>query len=501
MTVDLTTLGLVEASEGVKNRQFSSRELTQAYIEKIRKTDKKLNAYLEVFDDALDQADLVDQAVRNSSRIDLERKFGAVGGVPIALKDNILVRGKYTAAASRILDGYKATYDAFVVDRLREKYAIVLGHTNCDEFAMGSSTEHSAHGPTKNPHDTSCVPGGSSGGSAAAVAAGLCGGALGTDTGGSIRQPAAFCGVVGLKPTYGAVSRNGIIAMASSLDQVGPLASRVRDTKALYEAITAHDSRDATCFTVDAKKMYPAQGQTRRIAVPKGFVNEGLHTDVRENFERTLALLKKDGYTIEQIDLAYIDKALAVYYVVMPAEASTNLARYDGVRFGLHEDGKDLLADYIHTRTEGFGDEVLRRILLGTFVLSSGYYDAYYRKAMAVRYKITEELRSVFAQGFDAIATPTAPTPAYKIGEKAKDPLAMYLGDIFTVPANIAGLPSISVPAGFSQQGLPIGIQLTSDILQEDLLCTVAADTEKVWDDELVDTEQYRTHMHSCKSF
>ncbi|MDP3988761.1 MAG: Asp-tRNA(Asn)/Glu-tRNA(Gln) amidotransferase subunit GatA [bacterium] len=485
MSTDLTLLSLIEASEGIKNRQFSSRELTEAYVEKIRKSDKKLNAFLEVFEDVYDQADLVDQAVRGSSRIHLEQKFGSIGGVPIALKDNILVRGKYTAAASRILDGYKATYDSFVVLQLRKTYAIVLGHTNCDEFAMGGTTEHSAHGPTRNPHNHEYVPGGSSGGSAAAVAAKLCGGALGSDTGGSIRQPASFCGVVGLKPTYGRVSRNGIIAMASSLDQVGPMAPSVRDTKALFDAIRGHDPRDATSLTDGYIRTVGPQLHTKRIAVPQGFVDEGLHPEVKAHFERTLVLLEKNGYAIDFVNLEYIDKALAVYYIIMPAEASTNLARYDGMRYGLHEQGKDLLADYINTRTEGFGNEVRRRILLGTFVLSAGYYDAYYRKAMAVRYKIQEELRGVFAKGYDAIITPTAPTPAYPIGEKIDDPLSMYLGDIFTVPANIAGLPSISVPAGLSKDGLPIGVQFTGDLLQEDLLFALATDTEMAWDGEV----------------
>ena len=285
MKTDLTELSLFEASDGVKNRQFSAREITEAYVEKIKKTDKKLNAFLEVFDNVYDQADLVDQAVRNSSRVDLEQKFGGVGGVPIAVKDNILVNGKYTAAASRILDGYRATYDAHVIKNLKDKYAIVLGHTNCDEFAMGGSTEHSAHGPTRNPYDLERVAGGSSGGSAAAVAAGLCGGALGTDTGGSIRQPASFCGVVGFKPTYGMVSRSGVVALASSFDQVGPFAARVRDTKALYDVIAGNDPRDATSF---ASTKRPKVIPTKVLGVPTSFLEEGLHPDVKENFETTL---------------------------------------------------------------------------------------------------------------------------------------------------------------------------------------------------------------------
>lgn len=489
MKTDLTELSLIEISDGVKNRQFSCREVTEAYVDKIRKTDKKLNAFLEVFDDVYEQADLVDQTVRNSSRIDLEQKFGGVGGVPIAIKDNILVQGKYTAAASRILDGYKATYDAKVISNLKNKYAVVLGHTNCDEFAMGGSTEHSAHGPTRNPYDLDRVPGGSSGGSAAAVAARLCGGALGTDTGGSVRQPAAFTGIVGFKPTYGSISRSGVIAMASSLDQVGTFATRVRDTHALNEVLVGYDPKDATSFPDSLRSQAARQPHAKVLGVPQAFVEEGLHPDVKANFEKTLSLLQAAGYTIEPVDLNYIKAAIAVYYVLMPAEASTNLARYDGVKYGLHEDGADLLDDYIRTRAEGFGNEVRRRILLGTFVLSSGYYDAYYRKAMAVRYKMREELQAVFARGIDAIITPTAPTPAFKIGEKLDDPLSMYLEDIFTTPANIMGLPAISVPAGLSQEGLPIGVQLMGNAHQDELLFTVASDVEAVWDAHLTQEE------------
>lgn len=481
----LTELTLKEASDGVKNRTFSARELTEAYVKKIEKTDKKLNAFLEVFDDVYEQADAVDQVVRNSQRVDLEKKFGAVGGVPIALKDNILIKGKFTAASSRILDGHRATYDAFVTKRLKDKHAILLGHTNCDEFAMGGSTEHSAHGPTRNPYNTDLVPGGSSGGSAVAVAAKLCGGALGTDTGGSVRQPAALCGVVGMKPTYGNISRSGIIALSSSLDQVGPFASNVADTKLLYQMIAGHDSLDATSVKDDVSHAGGNKSINKRLAIPSAFLEKGIHPDVKANFERTLEMLQTDGYSIEPIELKYIDKAIAVYYIIMPAEASANLARYDGVKYGLHENGKDLLEDYILTRAEGFGDEVRRRILLGTFVLSSGYYDAYYRKAMAVRYKMREELRAVFAQGFDAIVTPTAPTPAFPIGAKIDDPLSMYLGDIFTTPANLAGLPAISVPAGFSKDGLPVGIQFMGDDFCENDIFRIAEDTERLWDTEL----------------
>ncbi len=431
----------------------------------IKAHNKEVNAYIDIFDDIEDQIVAL-EARGNKDTLPLY-------GVPIAMKSNILIKGKRATASSKMLEQYVAPYDATVTTRLRDAGAIFVGTTNMDEFAMGSSTENSAFGVTKNPVDLSRVPGGSSGGSAAAVAMGEKGGvpvALGTDTGGSIRLPASFCGLVGLKPTYGAVSRYGLIAMGSSLDQAGPLTHTVHDTELIFKVIHGTDGYDGTAYP---EGTYPAvqKKETYRIGVPRAFMREGIDADVLAQFESSLEILKAQGHEIVDIDLPYMEKGLAAYYIVMPAEVSSNLARYDGVRFGLHVDGKDLLDDYKETRRAGFGAEVRRRILLGTYVLSSGYYDAYYGKAEQVRELMRAELRDAFAN-VDIIATPTAPTPAFKIGEKS-DPLSMYLADIFTVPANLTGVPALSVPSGsVDREGhsLPVGIQFTGPHAGEDIL-------------------------------
>ncbi|HEY4528130.1 MAG TPA: Asp-tRNA(Asn)/Glu-tRNA(Gln) amidotransferase subunit GatA, partial [Candidatus Paceibacterota bacterium] len=379
--------------------------------------------------------------------------------------DNILIKGKMVGAASKILEGYTASYDSAVIKKLREAGAIFLGRTNMDEFAMGSSTENSAYGPTKNPYDESRVPGGSSGGSAAAVAADMALAALGSDTGGSIRQPAAFCGVVGLKPTYGAVSRSGLIAMASSLDQIGPLAKSVRDAEIIFDVIRGRDEKDATSLELEAELPYGSSA-SKTIGIPKEyFLKEGMDVKVSEKISEATEFLKSQGFGIKEVSLPYTQYALAAYYIVMPAEVSANLARFDGMRYGPREGGKSLLEVYAKTREKGFGTEARRRIILGTYVLSAGYHDAYYGRAQKVRHLIRKDFEDEF-KNVDLILTPTTPTLAFKIGEKTEDPLSMYLADIFTVPANLAGVPAISVPFG-KVGNLPVGVQLIAPWFEE----------------------------------
>ena len=422
-------------------------------LEVIKEKDGEIHAFLDVYEEARKEAEVATERYKTGT--DLPPLLG----VPIAVKNNILIKGKKATAASKILENYTATYDATVITKLKEAGAILIGATNLDEFAMGSSTENSAFGPTKNPIDPSRVPGGTSGGSAAAVAMGAAVAALGTDTGGSIRQPASFCGLVGVKPTYGAVSRYGLIASGSSLDQAGVLATTVEDAELLFNIIKGLDPMDATTITPDTYPNVPSK-ERYTIGIPRHFLQDGVDEDVMAVFDAHIASLKKEGHTIVDIDLPLFEKGLAAYYIVQPAEVSSNLARYDGMRYGSHIDGESLLDVYEKTRSEGFGPEVKRRILLGTFVLSSGYYDAYYAKAEAVRHLMREELASAFAK-VDAILIPTSPIPAFKFGEKS-DPLAMYRADIFTVPVSLAGVPAISIPGGSVQRdgvALPVGVQ------------------------------------------
>ncbi len=465
---------IVEAAHALRARELTVRELWDACLETAHTRNPELNAFLEIFD--------VDDFAINSAqkRIDTEKETAPLlCGIPLALKDNILIEGKIASAASKMLENYRATYDATVVKKLKDAGALFLGRTNMDEFAMGSSTEHSAFGPTKNPHDTSRVPGGSSGGSAVAVAAHLALAALGSDTGGSIRQPAAYTGIVGLKPTYGAVSRSGLIALGSSLDQIGPLAKSVEDTRILYEAIRGEDAMDSTTIP---NGLYPVHTvpKSMRIGVPRHLLGEGIDADVRTAFEAMLDKLVHAGHTLVDIELPMSAHALAAYYVIMPAEVSTNLARLDGIRYGLAERGSTLLDDYVLSRTEGFGEETRRRILLGTFVLSSGYIDAYYRQADAMRTVLRREYTAAF-QKADSIAFPTTPSPAFTFGEKS-DPLSMYLGDIFTVTANLTGMPAISIPMGtVEKEGkqLPVGIHFTAPHQGEDVLFALGSAVEK----------------------
>jgi aspartyl-tRNA(Asn)/glutamyl-tRNA(Gln) amidotransferase subunit A len=465
--IDLAGMTISGIRERIAGGHVSAREIAEAYLAAIASRNPSLNAYLEVFDDVLESAAAVDRLIAAGHG-------GALAGVPIALKDNILVNGKRASAGSKIIETYRATYDSTVAVKLKAAGAVFLGRTNMDEFAMGSSTENSAYGVVRNPVDESRVPGGSSGGSAAAVAAGLAPAALGSDTGGSIRQPASFCGLVGLKPTYGAVSRHGLIALGSSLDQIGPFTHTVADAELLFRTLQGADSMDsATLSYVPA----PTDTSSReRIGVPRTLIErEGIDPDVLKNFNDTVERLRGDGFDIQDIELPNVPYSLAVYYIIMPAEASSNLARFDGMRFGTRKEGATLLEDYTRTRGQGFGRETRRRIILGTYVLSSGYYDAFYGKATAVRAMIRGDFAKAFSK-VGAILTPTAPTPAFKAGEKANDPLSMYLSDIFTVPANVAGVPAISVPSGTVSRDsvdLPVGVQVIAPHMREDTLFSI----------------------------
>ncbi|MHB1163411.1 MAG: Asp-tRNA(Asn)/Glu-tRNA(Gln) amidotransferase subunit GatA [Minisyncoccota bacterium] len=471
---NLNEMTIVEAARGLRAREFSVRELWDACATAAQEKNPDLHAYLELFD--ADDAAIAAAQVR----IDTEgEKAPLLCGIPLAIKDNILIEGKIASAASKMLENYRATYDATVIARLKEAGALFLGRTNMDEFAMGSSTEHSAFGKTLNPHDTSRVPGGSSGGSAVAVAAHMAIAALGTDTGGSIRQPAALTGLLGLKPTYGAVSRSGAIAMGSSLDQIGPLTKSVEDARILFDTIRGIDPLDSTTIPDGLYPEHTASAKLR-IGVPRHLLSEGVEDDVRAAFDATLARLAEAGHTLIDIELPTSAHALAAYYVIMPAEVSANLARLDGIRYGRAAFGATLLDDYLLSRTEGFGEETRRRILLGTFVLSSGYIDAYYRKADAARAVLRQEYNEAF-QKVDVIAFPTTTSPAFKFGEKS-DPISMYLEDIFTVTANLTGMPALSVPMGFVERAgksLPVGIHFTAPHQAEEVLFAAALATHR----------------------
>jgi len=471
--IDLGELTISGAKELLKKGEVSARELVAIYQGEIKAKNKDLNVYLETFDDAFSEAEKVDEHLARGE------EPRALEGIPFAVKDNILIKGKICSAGSRMLENYKASYDAFVVQKLREAGAIILGRTNMDEFAMGSSTENSAFGPTKNPHDESRVAGGSSGGSAAAVASNMALAALGSDTGGSIRQPAGFCGVVGLKPTYGAVSRSGLIAMASSLDQIGPMTKSVDDAELIFNVIRGKDPKDSTSVESNLQPPKP-DIQKLRIGVPKEFFKEGIDKDIMEIVNRAVENLRGLGHEIKEVSLPHSSYALAAYYIIVPAEVSANMARFDGVRYGLHKKAKDVIEEYFETRAAGFGDEVRRRIILGTYVLSAGYYDAYYGRASKVRALIKKEFEKVF-EDVDVLIAPTSPKPAFKIGEKIDDPMSMYLEDVFLVPANLAGLPAMSLPFGSVERDgarLPVGVQLIAPWFGESALFEVGRELE-----------------------
>ncbi len=475
----LSALTLQEASEMLRQREISSRELTEAVFQRIADTDDKIHAYLTLGRDAaMEQAKQADERLRG------EKAATPLSGIPIAVKDNFLTRGLRTTCASKILGDFLPPYDATAVANLRAAGAVIVGKTNLDEFAMGSSAENSAFFLTRNPWNFERIPGGSSGGSAAAVAADQCMAALGTDTGGSIRQPAACCGVVGFKPTYGRVSRYGVIAFASSMDQVGPLAKNVRDAALLLQAIAGPDPQDATSATRSVPNYAAAlNGDITglRIGVPKEYFVGSMQPEVDRQVHQAICELANRGAIIQDISLPRTAYAVAVYYIVATAEASSNLARYDGMRFGHRADARDLSETYRTSRDEGFGAEVKRRIMLGTYVLSAGYYDAYYLKAQRVRRLIKEDFDHAFNQ-CDVILTPTVPTTAFRIGEKIQDPLQMYLSDIYTISTNLAGLPALSLPCGFDDAGMPIGLQIIGSYFDEVTVLRVAHAYEQATD-------------------
>ena len=468
------------AREGLIRGDWTCKDLVEQYLQRINE-GAHLNAFISVFGErALAQAKKIDVKVR-------AQQAGKLAGLVIAVKDNMAVRGEKLTCGSKILENFVSPYDATVIQKLENEDAIIIGKTNMDEFAMGSSNENSFFGPVKNPHGTESVPGGSSGGSCVAVAAEMVMAALGSDTGGSIRQPASFCGVVGLKPTYGRVSRFGLVAFASSFDQIGPIANCVEDTALLLEIISGDDERDSTSVTKPIPEFTKAikrdiKGLT--VGLPKEYFGDGLDSDVRNKIEEVIAALKQDGARFVEVSLPHTEYAIATYYILATAEASANLSRYDGARYGYRsEEIQNLEEMYVRSRSEGFGEEVKRRIMLGTYVLSAGYYDAYYRKALQVRTLISRDFEEAFKE-CDCLLTPTSPTTAFEIGEKAGDPLTMYLSDIYTVAVNISALPAMSLPCGFDSKKLPIGLQLIGKHFDEEIVLRVGNFIEKKLDNK-----------------
>lgn len=456
--MEITKLTLKEAIEKLKSGEVTSVELTEYYLKRIKELNPKINAYITVFEkEALEAAELSDQRRKDNSLL------SEIDGCPIAIKDNMAMAGTKTTAASKILENYISPYDATVVSKLKNAGAVILGKTNMDEFAMGSSTENSYFGPTKNPWDMERVPGGSSGGSAAAVAADLCLAALGSDTGGSIRQPASFCGIVGLKPTYGTVSRYGLLAMASSLDQIGPMTKTAEDAEILLQIISGQDEKDSTSVSQKLKAESQKEISKCRIGIPKEYFAEGLDAEVKKVIEEAISTFKNQGAEIKEISLPNSQYALACYYIIMFVEVSSNLARYDGIKYSHSaKEAQNLLETYFKSRAQGFGSEAKRRVMLGAYTSSAGYIDQYYNKAQKVRSLIKKDFDEAFSE-VDFILGPVAPTTAFKIGEKTDDPLTMYLSDIYTIAVNLAGLPAISVPVNHtdtSKVSAPVGLQI-----------------------------------------
>ena len=466
-----------ELKDRLKKREISCTEIVKSIYSRIEEVEDKLNSYIRLEKErALSRAGEVDKLVGDGGEI------SDFTGIPVAIKDNICTKNITTTCASRILENYISIYNATVVDRLESRNYILVGKANMDEFAMGSSNENSYFGPAKNPWDTGRVPGGSSGGPAASVAAGEAICSLGSDTGGSIRQPASLCGVVGFKPTYGRVSRYGLVAFASSLDQIGPLARDVEDCAAMLNVICGHDENDSTSIDAevpDYKSFLAEDMKGMKIGLLKELMAEGIDREVREAVQRTVKLAEDMGGRVEEVSIPSVEYALSVYYIIAPSEASSNLSRFDGVRYGYRNtQARTLREMYRKSRAEGFGDEVKRRIMIGTYCLSAGYYDAYYEKAQRVRTLIINDFKKAFGK-FDVLISPTSPTTAFKIGEKIEDPLTMYLSDICTIPVNLAGLPAISIPAGLSAGKLPIGVQIIGNILREDNVLKAAYSLEK----------------------
>ncbi len=477
---ELSELTLVEAAAALRAGECTSVALTESVLHRASLTEASVHAYLTI-----DRQGAMAAAEASDRRIADEKPIGLLDGLPIALKDNMMTRGIETTASSKMLSGYIPPYDGTVVKLLREAGAVFVGKTNLDEFAMGSSTENSAFGPTRNPWNLDTVPGGSSGGSAAAVAAGSALASLGSDTGGSIRQPAALCGLVGMKPTYGLVSRYGLIAFASSLDQIGPLTRSVQDAAVLYEAIAGHDPHDATSFPGPAPSGTERLGagvEGLRVGVVNELSGEGIDDEVLAAFRSTVDRLANAGAEIVELSLPSTATALSAYYLIAPAECSANLARFDGVRYGLRVEGSTVDEMMSLTRAEGFGAEVIRRILLGTYALSAGYYDAFYGQAQRVRTLIIQEFAAAYEQ-VDVLVSPTAPAPAFELGAKTQDPLSMYMQDVCTIPSNLSGHPAMSVPVGLSASGLPIGFQVMAPALGETVMFQVAAAIEALSDD------------------
>ena len=470
--MDITKLTVHELQEKLQKDELTSEEIVKAYVDRINDKEKDVNAFVTTLcDEALEKAKEIDEKKKNGE------KLSSLAGIPIGIKDNMCTKGVKTTCSSRMLENFISPYNATVVEKLNDENLIDLGKLNMDEFAMGASTEYSYFKKTSNPWKLSTVPGGSSGGSAAAVAADLVPWALGSDTGGSIRQPSSFCGVVGLKPTYGLVSRYGLVAFASSLDQIGPITKDVRDAAMLLNIIAGHDERDSTSYDVPKKdytKALKNDVKGLKIGIPKEYFGEGINEEVKEKLEEAIAIYKKLGAEVEEFSLDIAEYALATYYIIACAEASSNLGRFDGIRYGYRTENYTNLRElYRNSRSEGFGPEVKRRIILGTYVLSSGYYDAYYKKAQQVRTLVKKEFDKAFAK-YDVLLTPTSPTVAFDIGSKSNNPLEMYLADICTVSVNIAGLPGISIPCGVNSEGMPIGMQLIGNKFAEETILNAA---------------------------